>query len=906
MNFYKVKFNLPELVKQLIQKNIRHFLIIYLFSLLIIVLFNCKYDKIVILLTIVLFNLNALIHFKLWGNLEYQQEKADNQLEKQLHNQIANFEWLQKIINQIWPGDLVISFQKELNKFYTKNRNTEFKFYHFYLNENQPPKIDQMYIPLESMRKDEIVIHLRITIIGTVLFKLNEENEQDKNEATLANLLIKKYGFMKKYRISQYQDANLKKKNFLTKEFYLNGKSRIVLRPLTDCLPYFTSLNFTLLDYPILYSNDTHDLCESSNEFENHFYNYLIERICLPFLYPNRLIILYAHQNHIKREHGLLFKQKLSETNQFMQTKLRRLFKTRRTKVNDFIHELNDHQIINWYKKNIIENLDLIELNLNSSTFHPFPLFISRIKLIELENIMVSNCVLFIRIRIGQLSVNKLKLITSKSPVLNLTHLLPVHDYYEQCIIQIIQIKSDNSKVIKKCAIELESEFWNQKLNKLPTNDRLIRPIGELVFPIDRRAFDMNYSLNGQDFWLPLDGPKQGMIHLSCAFFKLSSAFRTIRKLSKITRVMMIKNSDLNSNLLPVAFIKIYVENFVCTYKKENKLKSRRNQFSQVQLSIYKNKKLINLMKMTKTRLIFRDSCHFFIYDDPFNFDLLVELLDKNKNDANFKLENEENKMRLINLINLEDYKKNKSKLYHNEKLSIYIVNNKDFIKTLDKKQKQNLNFKFIDKEEYGKLTLNLFIKYVNLDSHILEKLLLAPEIRGYNVENKKEIKKSAETIKKDETQLNDLVPIDKKKKFKNDECVGKLYFKLINNSCLEIGVINVINVPYDKTKRVKLQVIIELWKGNFKIETKKTPFTDIVHNPTFETAFQFNIDSFNLQQFAIRFVVIQKSGFFRSVLKIIAERFCTIPRLTNDICNLKIGTYILKTDKKATISGSR
>ena len=105
----------------------------------------------------------------------------------------------------------------------------------------------------------------------------------------------------------------------------------------------------------------------------------------------------------------------------------------------------------------------------------------------------------------------------------------------------------------------------------------------------------------------------------------------------------------------------------------------------------------------------------------------------------------------------------------------------------------------------------------------------------------------------------------------------------------------NVINIPYDKTKRIKLQVVIELWKGNLKIATKKTRFTEIVHNPTFnKSSFQFNLDTGNLQQYVIRFVVIQKSGFFRSILKIISDRFCTIPLLTLDV-NLVTRSYIFK-----------
>ena len=882
---------LPNLVGQLFERNFRHFLAIYFCSLLIVIAFHFRYEKLGLLLVVFLFNLNSLFYTRLCKAYNVEQENNKERSDR-LDRSTTDFEWLQMIIDQRWSGGLVVLFQKELNKFYTKNRNTEYKFYHFYLNENSPPRIEQMHIPSESRRTDEVVIHSQITIVGTVLLKLNED-EKDKGELALISLLIDKYGFKRKFQAGTYQDANLKKKNFLTKELCLNARSRLILRPLTNSMPYFTSLNFTLLDYPLMYSTDKRDVYESSNEFEHKFYNYLIECICLPFLHPNRLILLYAHREHIKHEHGLLFKQKLSEANQFMQNKLRKAIKHKR-KVNDFIQELNDKKILNWYKSNVVKNLDLVELNLNCSTFHPFPLFVVRIKLIEIEHI-VPDSVIFIRFRIGQLSIAKVRLINSASPILNLITLLPVHDYYEQCTIQIIQIKSSKYKQVKKCTGELNTAFWNQKLSKLPKNDPLIRPIGELTFPIDKRTFDYDEatSLNGQDFWLPLDGLKQAMIHLSCACFKLSSAYRTIRKVSKITRSLTIAKSDLNDNQLPVAFIKVYVENFVCTYKKDNKLKTRRNQFNQLQFSFSEQKKTVDLMKLTKTRLIFRSSCHFFAYDDPFSFDVIVELLDKNKRGDRSKSEtSQDNKIRLINLIKLSDYKKSRAELYHNESLPVFIVNNKDF-NNVYMKDRQNANFKLIDREEYGKLSMNLFIRFIYLDHIVLQKLLLAPEIRGYNVETKK--RPVAKTTKQDKT----LLTLDKRKKsLKTDECVGKLYFKLVNGSMLEVGVLNVTNVPYDKTKRIKLQVIIELWKGNYKVTTKKTPFTDILHNPTFDSAFQFLIESANLQQYAIRFVVVQRSGFLRSVFKIIADRFCTIPLLTLDV-NFVIRSYILKTDKK-------
>ena len=774
-----MKFNF-ELIKQLVLKNYLHFLIIYLFSLTVIVLFWFKYVKIALFLVIILFNLNSLLHAKL-SQLNDQCKDAKT-LGGQLHNRIASFDWLQAIINQWWPGELALQFQKELNKFYIKNRKTEFKFYHFYLNENQPPKIGELYLPFEASRNDEIVLHLRVTIAGTVLLKLNEDAEQDKNELLFINLLIDKYGFKRKIQTGIYQDANLKKKNLLIKELYLNGRSRLIFRPLINRLPYFTSLSFQLLDYPILYANDKQDLFESSNEFEFEFYNYLIERICLPFLYPNRLILTHFHRDHIKHEHSLLFKQKLADANQLMQSKLRKLIKSK-----NFLQELTEQKLANWYRSNIINNLDLIELNLNCCTFHPFPLFILRIKLIEIENI-VSNCTAFIRIRIGQLSFVKVRLINSNSPILNIITLLPVHDYYEQCTIQLLQIKSNNLKQIKKCVTELNAINWNQSIAKLPKDQNdLIRPIGECTFPIDRNAFDcdkMNSNLNGQDQWLPLNGYlKQSMIHFSCAYFKLSSSFKTIKTVSKITRELMITKQDLSFNQFPVAFVKIYIENFICTYKKDNKLKSRKNQFDQLQFDFFGQKKRIDLLKLTKTRLIFRNSCHFYAYDDPFNFDIVIELLDSKRN---FKLDKQEDRIRLLNLVKLIDFKKRRAELYYNDLLPIYIVNNKDFNRAYaNEKQKSSANFKLIDKEEFGKLTLNLLIRYVYLNNHTLERLLLAPEIRGSNLEANK--KKAASRKKQTKANLQDrnrLLSADKKRKnLRTDQCAAKLYFKLINHN---------------------------------------------------------------------------------------------------------------------------
>lgn len=381
------------------------------------------------------------------------------------------------------------------------------------------------------------------------------------------------------------------------------------------------------------------------------------------------------------------------------------------------------------------------------------------------------------------------------------------------------------------------------------------------------------------------------MAHLSCACFRLSAAPQTIRKVSRLTRSMMITKGELSRSQLPVAFIKLYAENFVCTCRKDHKLRSRRSQFNRLEFGFAAKTKTVDLLKLTKTRLIFRSGCHFFAYDDPFTLDLIVELASRRK-EAD---DDETDKIRLLNLISLADYK---DKPAYNEKLPIYIVNSKDFQKAYDK-EKRTANFKLIDKEEYGQLALNLFISYVQLEAGILKKLFMAPEIRGQCLGGEQRPKKRSKLTKKDKNQLLGLAKKAKRRmSLRTGECVGRLYFKLVNANQLAVGVLAVQAAPYDQTKRVKLQVVIELWKGNQKMAVKKTPFTEIVHNPTFDSSFQFSIDSGNLQQYAVRFVVVQRSGLFRSALKIIADRFCTIPLLTPD-ASFVIRSYRLKTDKK-------
>lgn len=827
-------------------------------------------------------------------NEQPKKRQTEDQTEDQTHQTV---EWLQAIIDQLWSGELVASFQRELNKFYIKNRNTEFKFYHFYLNESRAPKLDQIYVPAESTRTDEIVLHLRTTLIGTALLKLKDESEQDKAESGLVARLVQQYGFRRKSQTGTYQDAKLKKKKFLVKEFYLSGRARIVLRPLCIQAPFFTSLQASLLDHPTLHSNDQRDLAESSDEFEHRLYNYLVERICLPFLSPNRLVLLYAHRDFIKREHGKLLRQKLSETNQFMRTKLRRLIKSKR-KSSDFAQELFDHKIIDWYRANVVRNLDLVELELNCSTYHPPPLFICRLKVIEADNLLLlPNCVMFVRIQVGQLSLAKVRVLTSACPLLNLTALLPVHDFYEAASVQMFEIRSQSVSAIKRCTTELAKLHWNQPIAKLPKTDPLIRPLSEASFDLSAFAEVAGHAnLNGQDFWLPLEGARaQSMVHLSCACFRLSAAPRTLRKVSRVTRSMMISKNDLNHNQLPVAFVKLYAENFVCTYSKDNKLRSRRNQFNQLAFSLMEKTKTVDRMKLTKTRSIFRNGCHFFAYDDPFKLELLVELGDRKR--TGFVHEND-NPIRLLNLISLADFKGRPS--LHNQNLSIYIVNNKDFPRTADK-QFGGGNFKTLDKEEYGVLAMNLFIGYVCLEGDILRRLFMAPEIRGQTLDGGRGEKKPEKLTKKDKNQLLGMAATadtKKSKSLRTGECVGRLYFKLVNAKELMVGVVNVVNVPHDSTKRVRLQVAVELWKGNRKVTVKKTPFTEIVHNPTFDSSFQFAIESGNLQQYAVRFVVVQRSGLFRSALKIIADRFCTIPLLTLD-ANFVIRSYRLKSDKQ-------
>lgn len=898
------RFRFPRLAGRVVSAtNFGHLLLVHLLSLLAVLLFDCGYAKLAGLFVIVLFNLNSWTHSKLDGldhRPDHRSGQATGQQAIEQPFETTSFEWLQAIIDQLWPGDLAASFQRELNKFYTKNRNTEYKFYHFYLNETQPPRLDQIHVPSESTRSDEAVLHFRLTLLGTALIRLSEESEQDKAERSLIDRLIGRYGFRRRSQTGTYQDAKLKKKHFLVKELYLNGRSRIVFRPLSNHAPFFTSLSFSLLDYPAMYSKDRHDPCESSDEFEQRLYHYLIERICLPFLCPNRLVLLYTHRDYIKLEHGRLLRQKLSETNQFVRTKLRRLIRNR-PKVGDFMQELSDHKIVAWYKANVVKELDLVELQLNCCTYHPAPLYVLRVRVIEAENLR-SNCVMFVRVRVGQLSVAKVRLVHTGSPVLNLTALLPLHDHYERCSVQLFEIRSHDVKTIKRCTGQLSTPLWNQPIVRLPKDHQLIRPLSEVCFPIDSRTFgcdESSQNLNGQDFWLPLDGARKSMIHLSCACFRLSAALRTIRKVSRITRTMMITKGDLNHNQLPIAFVKLYAENFVCTYKKDSQLKSRRNQFNQLEFSLAGKTKAVDLMKLTKTRSIFRNGCHLFVYDDPFNSDLVVELANRSKR-TDFVHENDgqDSKIRLLNLVSLSDYK---GKLHHNEKLSIYIVNSKDFDKSCagDKKA---ANFKLIDKEEFGKLTLNLFIGFVCLDSGVLQRLLLAPELRGQCLDGRKRAKRQTKLTKKDKKLLLDQAASSNRRKRKSlptGECVGKLYFKLLNSHELVIGVVHVQNAPYDQTKqRVKLQVAVELWKGNQKVSVKRTPFTEIVHNPTFDSSFQFAIDSGHLQQYAVRLVVVQRSGLFRTALKIIADRFCTIPLLTMD-ANFVIRSYRLKTDNK-------
>ena len=895
-----MSISLLKTIKRFRARNLGHLLLVHLLSLFAVLLFDCGYVKLAALLVTLLFSS--------WNGIErpVRQQAAGEQA---ADNQTTS-EWLQAIVDQLWPGDLAALFQRELNKFYTKNRGTEYKFYHFYVSENRPPRVEQVHMPGDSLRSDEIVLNFRLTLAGTALIKLSEEAEQDRAERALVDRLVGRYGFRRRTQTGTYQDAKLKKKHFLVKELCVSGRSRLVLRPLSDHAPFFTSLSFGLLDYPAIYSKDPHDLCESSEEFERRLYHYLIERICLPFLYPNRLVLHYTHRDYIKHEHGRLLRQKLSETNQFTRTKLRRLIRNR-PKVGDFMQALSDHKIVAWYKANVVRELDLVELQLNCSTYHPAPRFVLRVCVIEAEG-MQANCVMFVRIRVGQQSVAKVRLIYSGSPVLNLTALLPLHDHYERCSVQMFEIRSHDVKTVRRCSAELDTPLWNQNLGQLPKDHPLIRPLAELRFPIDSVAFGCNESghdetgqnRNGQDFWMPLlDGRQSRMVHLNCACFRLSTSPLTIRTVSRITRTLMLTKGDLSHSQLPVAFVKLYAENFVCTYqKKESQLRSRRNQFDQLEFSLAGKTKALDLMKLTKTRSIFRNGCHFFVYDDPFNLDLLVELTSSSGKRTGFAAEQDgqHSKVRLLNLISLADCR---SRLQHNQpnhKLSIYVVNGKDFDKNCSD-EKRAANFKLLDKDEFGKLALNLFVGFVCLGGEVLQRLLLAPELRGQCPDGERgRPKRQTKLTEKDKKKLLEQAARSSQRRTRKSsgECVGKLYFKLVNSHQLMVGVVHVQNAPYDQTKRVKLQVAVELWKGNQKVSVKRTPFTEIVHNPTFDSSFQFAIDSGYLQQYAIRLVVVQRSGLFRSVLKIIADRFCTIPLLTPE-ANFVIRSYRLKISDK-------
>lgn len=733
--------------------------------------------------------------------------------ESQIAYKTDKYYWLQTVVDQLWSKDLVFLCQKELNRFYAKERNNRWfkyenkKFYLFKLNKNQPPKFSGKLEELGSSgRDDEIVLNFRATIFGTVVLKLDNEDNQ-----SFTSLLVKKYGWKRK----NLQLNNDKKKCFLIKELNLNGRSRFVLRSLVKTFPYFTSFTFTFLEMPVMQSNHYHDFIEISEV--SNFYSFLQEKFCMLCASPNKLIVMMVKQ--------------IQPTKEFKMMKS------------------NDKRTINWNKMNVLKNLDL-----NSQTFYPVPNCIVRINVIELENIELSpsqpstanddSDVLFLRVQVGNKMMIRAVLAstanTISSPVINLVSLFPCHDYFEECKIDLFKIHSSKFKEM-------------QKFHQIEPS---IKPINHIRFQIS--------NLNGQDFWVPLNGLV--MIHLSCACFKLTATLKTIKKAIRLARNLEMTKNKLSSLHLPIACVFVYVESF----HQYSSIKAHLNLFTNLQLSLYllnqkqqTQKQTIESLKSTKTKLIFRNSFNFFLYDNPFHFKICVELLSASS------------KRFISSKINLSDFKE-KSNLVFDEFLPIYAIDSKDFRKLND--------FDSIDKEECGLLVLRICIRYVHFDNQTIEKLLLAPVLRGHFdrdllvalVTEQTSRRRGSNIIEKEVKKL-------KRRDYLNDECLAKLYFKLNFGNVLEIGVLDIENVLFfDKIE-------VELWKGNFKISSKTVKKNE---------PFQFNIES-NLQQYAIRFIISQKStSLFKNNFKAIADRFLSLPILTPDF-NFQIKSYILRKKTK-------